>query len=89
MIEEFMLAANEAVAGQLDDLDIAFLRRVHPAPDPTKLQRFAEFARLLGYRVDLDRDRFALQRVLEESAKRTGTLRRAFRVAAQPETGGL
>ena len=68
IIEEFMLAANEAVAEHLGQLDLAFLRRVHPAPDPTKLQRFAEFARLLGYRIDLDRDRFALQRVLEESA---------------------
>src|SRR5262249_52345483 len=35
IIEEFMLAANEAVAGQLADLDIPFLRRVHPAPEPT------------------------------------------------------
>ena len=68
IIEEFMLAANEAVAEHLGEQDLAFLRRVHPAPDPTKLQRFAEFARLLGYRIDLHRDRFALQRVLEESA---------------------
>ncbi len=68
MIEEFMLSANEAVAGQLSDLGIDFLRRAHPAPDPTKLQRFADFARLLGYKIDLERDRFALQRVLEESA---------------------
>jgi ribonuclease R len=67
MIEEFMLAANEAVADHFASLDVAFLRRVHPAPDPVKLQSFAQFARLLGYRVDLERDRFALQRVLEES----------------------
>src|SRR5207253_3176090 len=32
MIEEFMLLANEAVADHLDQKDIAFLRRIHPAP---------------------------------------------------------
>ncbi len=67
IIEEFMLAANEAVADHFTGRDIAFLRRVHPAPDPAKLQSFAQFARLLNYRVDLERDRFSLQRVLEES----------------------
>src|SRR5262249_48291349 len=40
MIEEFMLMANEAVADHLDRKDIAFLRRVHPAPDPAKLKAF-------------------------------------------------
>ena len=68
MIEEFMLSANEAVAGHFGRLDIPFLRRIHPAPEPTKLKAFAEFARLLGYRVELERDRFALQRVLEQSS---------------------
>jgi ribonuclease R len=48
-------------------LGAVFLRRVHPAPEPEKLQAFAEFARVLGYRVDLHRDRFALQRLLEET----------------------
>jgi ribonuclease R len=67
MIEEFMLAANEAVAEHLASLNVPFLRRVHPAPDPIKLQDFAEFARLLGYTVKLEKDRFGLQRVLEES----------------------
>ena len=68
MIEEFMLAANEAVAVQLAERDVAFLRRIHPAPEPNKLQAFADFARSLGYKVELHRDRFALQRILEQSA---------------------
>jgi ribonuclease R len=68
MIEEFMLAANEAVATQLGELDVAFLRRIHPAPEPNKLKAFADFARSLGYKVDLHRDRFGLQRTLEQSA---------------------
>src|SRR5262245_17077773 len=45
IIEEFMLAANEAVAEHLDHLDVAFLRRIHPAPEPNKLKEFADFAR--------------------------------------------
>jgi ribonuclease R len=70
IIEEFMLAANEAVAGQLTDLGIPFLRRVHPAPEPTKLEAFRDFARSLGYKVEKHVDRFTLQRVLEQSAQR-------------------
>jgi ribonuclease R len=70
MIEECMLAANEAVAEHLDDQDIAFLRRVHPAPEPNKLKAFAEFARLFDYKIKQEQDRFALQRVLKQSAQR-------------------
>jgi ribonuclease R len=68
IIEEFMLAANEAVAEHLTKLGVPFLRRVHPAPEPKKLQAFAEFARILGYKIQRETDRFALQRVLEQSA---------------------
>jgi ribonuclease R len=70
LIEEFMLAANEAVAGQLAELGVPFLRRVHSAPEPNKLRDFADFARILGYKMPKHVDRFSLQRVLEESAKR-------------------
>jgi ribonuclease R len=68
IIEEFMLAANEAVAEHFVGLGVPFLRRVHPAPEPLKLRAFAEFARSLGYRMDGHADRFALQRILERSA---------------------
>jgi ribonuclease R len=67
MIEEFMLAANEAVAEHFDRQKVAFLRRIHPAPAPTKLADFAAFARILGYKISLEKDRFALQKVLEAS----------------------
>jgi ribonuclease R len=70
LIEEFMLAANEAVAEHFDRLGAPFLRRVHPAPDPLKLRAFADFARSLGYKMPTDYDRFALQRILERSAGR-------------------
>ncbi len=68
LIEEFMLAANEAVAEHLAGLDVPFLRRVHPAPEPTKLEAFAAFARSLGYKIEQETDRFSLQRILEKSA---------------------
>jgi ribonuclease R len=68
IIEEFMLAANEAVAEHLDGLGVPFLRRVHPAPEPKKLKAFADFARSLGYKIHHATDRFALQRILEQSA---------------------
>jgi ribonuclease R len=68
MIEECMLAANEAAAQHLDDHKIHFLRRVHPAPEPNKLRAFAEFARILGYKVKSETDRFTLQRILDESS---------------------
>jgi ribonuclease R len=68
IIEEFMLAANEAVASQLASLGVSFLRRIHPAPEPRKLEAFAEFARSLGYKLPRHVDRFSLQRILEQSA---------------------
>jgi ribonuclease R len=74
IIEEFMLAANEAVAEHLAGKNggveppVAFLRRVHPRPEPEKLKAFADFAHSLGYKMTSELDRFALQRVLSQSA---------------------
>ena len=68
IIEEFMLAANEAVASKLDHLNLFFLRRIHPAPLPEKLKAFAEFAGILGYKIQRETDRHALQRILRQSA---------------------
>lgn len=70
MIEECMLAANEAVADAFDRKGIAFLRRIHPAPDPAKLKAFADFAHILGYKIKKETDRHSLQRVLHQSANR-------------------
>ncbi len=70
IIEEFMLAANEAVAEHLAGMNVPFLRRLHPDPDPGKMQRFADFVRSLGYKIDWNTDRFALQRILRQSNER-------------------
>jgi ribonuclease R len=48
IIEEFMLAANQAVATWLDDQQLNFLHRIHPAPDRRKLRQLEQFARDLG-----------------------------------------
>ncbi len=70
IIEEFMLAANEAVAEHLAGLGTPFLRRIHPAPEPNKLEVFANFARELGYKVPRFVDRFTLQKILKQAADR-------------------
>ena len=36
IIEEFMLAANVAVAEKLEDAGLIFLRRIHGSPDPRR-----------------------------------------------------
>jgi ribonuclease R len=51
IIEEFMLAANEAVATTIADRDIPSLYRIHEPPDPGKIGEFREFAYNFGYRL--------------------------------------
>jgi len=41
IIEEFMIAANEAVAEHLERLNIPALYRVHEEPDPHKLEEIS------------------------------------------------
>jgi ribonuclease R len=70
LIEDFMLAANEAVASHFDRLHLPFARRIHPAPDPRKLEAFVEFARTLNYKVPRRPSRFDLQRILNATANK-------------------
>ncbi|MFQ5662982.1 MAG: ribonuclease R family protein [Terriglobia bacterium] len=53
LIEEFMLAANETVAGFLDARAVASLYRVHEKPDPKKVLEFEEIAATFGYSLGL------------------------------------
>ena len=48
MIEEFMLAANEAVAERFFGAQIPFIYRVHEKPAPEKLEEFKEFIKYFG-----------------------------------------
>ncbi len=49
LIEEFMIAANEAVARHLRDADIPFLYRVHPEPDPERLETLFDTLEAVGF----------------------------------------
>ncbi len=51
MIEEFMLAANEAVAETFTENKLVALYRIHERPDPLKVEEFSTFARALGLEV--------------------------------------
>jgi len=73
LIEEFMLAANEAVATWITSRGIPFLYRVHENPDPAKLINFQEFVFGFGYEFQLVEERVdpaELQRLLNQAAGR-------------------
>lgn len=66
IIEEFMLAANVAVATKLSDCGIPFLRRTHAPPDERKLRALSEFVGSLGYKIRMLPGRGDLQKLLAE-----------------------
>jgi ribonuclease R len=72
IIEEFMLAANEAVARHLIDSKAPFLYRVHEAPDEDAVEELRRFLASFGVplapaRIPLPKD---FQKVLEATAGR-------------------
>ena len=54
LIEEFMLAANRAVAAYLLRRNIESLHRVHEKPDARKVLEFEELARAFGYSLGVE-----------------------------------
>ena len=49
IIEEFMLAANEAVAARLESAGIPSIFRIHETPDPKRVMEFEDAAKQFGY----------------------------------------
>lgn len=95
IIEEFMLAANEAVAELFVDREIPFLRRIHPQPDMTKLDQLTEFVRGLGIKTDSLASRFEIQRLVakvkqlpQSQAVNFGILRSMSKARYSPEDDG-
>lgn len=95
VIEEFMLAANEAVARRLADAGLIFLRRLHGDPDPRKSKALTEFIRSLGLPADNLQDRFELQALLgrvkgdpRSHAVNFATLRSMQKAVYGPDDGG-
>ncbi len=54
LIEEFMLAANETVAGYLESREIPSLYRIHEKPEPKKVVEFEEIAATFGYSLGVE-----------------------------------
>jgi ribonuclease R len=95
IIEEFMLAANEAVAELLDGKELDFLRRLHKEPALRKLKDLSDFVAELGLKTQSLESRFALQKLLGEVAGRPeqhavhyAVLRSLERAVYSPEDDG-
>ena len=95
LIEEFMLAANEAVARELKKRAIPTIYRVHENPDPGKLAEYREFVLSFDYRVGDLTHRGELQRLLaairgkpEEQALKVALLKSLKRARYDPQPLG-
>jgi len=69
LVEEFMLAANEAVARWFGERELPTIYRVHGLPDEEKLRTFLELARAQGFEVpEVDAGPLALSGLLDRLA---------------------
>ncbi|MCG3148557.1 MAG: Ribonuclease R [Verrucomicrobiae bacterium] len=64
LIEEFMLAANEAVARHICQAQVPGIYRIHEDPDTAKLKEYREYAKSFGYKVGDVTHRHELQKLL-------------------------
>lgn len=95
LIEECMLAANEAVARMLTGRQKPAVHRIHEDPDLSRLQEFTETAKLHGYRPGDLSNRAHIQKLLDESkgqpeehAIKLGLLKSLKRAAYSPDAIG-
>jgi ribonuclease R len=68
LIEEFMLAANEAVAEYLAARKLPLVARVHPPPERKKVGVFVRFLKALGFRSSVGTSSRDLQKLIEKVA---------------------
>jgi ribonuclease R len=64
LIEMFMVEANEAVARLFDSMNLPFMRRIHPEPEPDSAERLRHFVQVAGYKLPKDLNRKAIQYLL-------------------------
>lgn len=95
LIEEAMLAANEAVARALKTLNVPALYRVHDKPDADKLAEFRALAGMHGLHVGDLTQRGEISKLLrmmngrsDEAALKMALLRRLKRAAYSPVCTG-
>ena len=68
LIENFMIVANETVAGFIEDMKVPGIYRVHDKPNKEKLQVFLKFLNQRGYNIKADINKFKVtdyQRLLK------------------------
>ena len=58
IIENFMIVANETVAGYIEDMKVPGIYRVHDRPNKEKLQVFLKFINQRGYNFKADLNKF-------------------------------
>ncbi len=58
LIENFMIVANETVAGYIEDMNVPGIYRVHDKPNKEKLQMFIKFLKQKGYNIQVDINKF-------------------------------
>ena len=71
LIEEFMLAANEAVARFVTDQELPFIYRIHEQPDSGKLTAFRDFILPFGFTLAMQGDKVtpqAMQQLISDAA---------------------
>src|SRR5881296_3130108 len=95
LIEECMLAANEAVARELKKRAVPTIYRIHENPDPDKLAEYREFVLSFNYKVGDLAHRAEVQRLLaairgkpEEQALKIGLLKSLKRARYFPQPLG-
>ena len=69
LIEDFMIAANETVAGHFYNMDYPLVYRVHGEPSEEKMTNFMHLVSIMGYKVNVNLNKITpktIQSILEQ-----------------------